>query len=96
MKYDSVEIRKDQSRSIFIGLSKKPGVNECAHHCAINLMSHMTKLINLIITNAVCSRIKSESEEEQCGCIPDVSLRKLIFMIRIVSNEMQKDQHLCF
>lgn len=38
MKCTTVE---DLNRSIFIGLPKKPGGNECEHHRTISLMIHI-------------------------------------------------------
>lgn len=51
-------------------------------------MSHITKLIVMILNNKVNSRIIPERGKEQCSFLQDTGKRKVIFMIRIhsVSN----------
>lgn len=58
--YDSGEILEDLSKSIFIAISKKPGVNECVIRRKISSMGHITKVIGQILKNKAGGRFQRE------------------------------------
>jgi len=97
--YNSGEIPKDLSKSIFIALPKKPGAIACELHRTISLMSHVIKLILKIIMYRAQRKIRREIGKEQCGFMEDTGTRNAIFMIRMLADraiEMQGDLYLCF
>lgn len=49
MKYDSGETLEDLSRCIFIALPKNPGAKKFEFHRIIILMSHIAKLIRILM-----------------------------------------------
>jgi len=97
--YNSGEIPKDLSKSIFIVLPKIPGSIACELHRTISFMSHVIKLILKIIMYRAQRKIRREIGKEQCGFMEDTGTRNAIFMIRMLAEraiEMQGDLYLCF
>ncbi|XP_047494947.1 uncharacterized protein LOC125043038 [Penaeus chinensis] len=97
--YDSGEIPKELSKSIFIALPKKPGAIEYELHRTISLKSHIIKNILRVIMARSRSRTRPEIGKEQCGFVEDAGTRNAIWMVRMLSEraiEMQRDLYLCF
>ena len=56
--YDTGDIPKHLSKSIFMALPNKPGAIECELHRTISLMSHIIKMLLRVIILRTRSRIK--------------------------------------
>ncbi|XP_063601694.1 uncharacterized protein LOC134777773 [Penaeus indicus] len=80
--YDEGRIPKELCTSVFIALPKKAGAKNCELSRAINLMSHVTKMILKILLE----RTKGELAGEQYGSMPDKGTRNAVFVLRMVSE----------
>ena len=97
--YDTGEIPKDLTKSIFIAIPKKSGTTECKLHRTISLMSHVTKILLKILMMRMRNKIKSEIAEEQYKFMTDKSTRNAIFVFRMLIErtiEVKHDIYLCF
>ncbi|GFO04846.1 craniofacial development protein 2 [Plakobranchus ocellatus] len=92
--YDTGQIPKDLSKSIFIALPNKPGATECELHRTISLMSHITKILLKIIMLRIRNKIKPEIAEEQYGFVEDKGTSNAKYILRTLIEralEVQKD-----
>ena len=99
--YDTGDIPLDLSRSVFIALPKKPGAIECELHRTISVMSHVIKLILIVLVNRVRRKTQPEIADVQFGFVKGKGTRKAIFALRILAErciEVQQDLFLflCF
>ena len=97
--YDTGDIPLDLSRSVFIALPKKPGAIECELHRTISLMSHVIKLILIVLVNRVRRKTQPEIADVQFGFVKGKGTRNAIFALRILAErciEVQQDLFLCF
>ena len=97
--YNSGDFPTELTKSIFIALPKKPGAVECELHRTISLMSHVTKLILLVLLQRIRRSVTPEILYVHCGFVKDKGTRNATFILRQLverSIEHQQDMHLCF
>ena len=78
------QIPPDISKSIFIVLLKKLMAKEYELNRLISLMSHITKMLLIIIMMPVTNKSKPEIAEEQCGFVERKGTRNALFMLKNV------------
>jgi hypothetical protein len=102
MIYDNGSFPKElQDQSIFITLPKVCGTMKCEKHRTISLISHVTKLVTMIIIKRVIikGRTLGEVGMEQYGFMPDKGTWNAIFVLRRFIEraiEKQTDIYACF
>ena len=95
--YDEGHFPADMSRPVLFTLPKKAGTTKCELHRILSLMSHMTKVILIILIQRMRGRTKGKISEEQFGFIPHKGTRNAMFMLRMITErcaEMQKDLYI--
>ncbi|GFR92248.1 endonuclease-reverse transcriptase [Elysia marginata] len=96
---DNGEIPEEICKSVFIMLPKKEGATECSLHRTISLMSHLTKLLLIIIMTRIRGKLRPEISNNQFGFVEDRGTRNAIFTLSMIIEraiEMKKDLYLCF
>ena len=86
-------------KSIFITIPKVKGTAKYEKHRTISVMSHVTKLVLMVIMNRLRGRTLSEISEVQYGFMPDRGTKNAIFVLRRLVERMiekQKDMYVCF
>ena len=97
--YDSGEISEDVRRSVFIALPKKPGTTDCDQNRTVSLMSHLPKILLLIIMKRIRKKLHPEISNSQFGFVSDSGTRNAIFTLQTLmerSIKVQRDLYLCF
>jgi hypothetical protein len=73
--------------SIFITLPKKPNAIQCSDHRTISLMSHIMKILLMIIMERSNNTIEQNIGETQTGFRPKMGTREGIFNLRAVCDK---------
>ena len=97
--YESGNFPEELMKSIFTIIPKKNGATECEQHRTISIMSHITKIILIVLMTRAKEEIKLRTGREQCGFVQDSGTSNAIFMLRTLgerSVEVQKDLYVCF
>ena len=97
--YNSGEIPKQMSQSVFIAIPKVAGTLDCEKHRTLSIMSQLTKIILKVILKRIRGRIYEEVAGEQCGFVKGKGTNNAIFLLRVLGEriiEKQKDLYVCF
>ena len=96
--YSTGYIPDDMMNSVFITLPKKPKAINCTEFRTISLMSHIMKLLRIIL-DRIDAKIESEIDDCQSGFRPGKGTREGIFNLKKIMErcmEEQKDVFVCF
>ena len=99
MMYNEGRFSEQMYKAIFITIPKVKWTAKCEKHRTISLMSHVTKLVLMVIMNKIRGRTLSEISEVQYGFMPDRGTRNAIFVLRRLVERMierQTDVYVCF
>jgi hypothetical protein len=79
--YSTGYLPEDLKKSIYIPLPKKERAVDCKDHRTISLLSHVTKILTIIILKRINNQIYPEIADEQCGFVEDRSTSNAIFIL---------------
>ena len=97
MMYSECRFPEQMYKSIFITIPKIKGTAKCDKNRTISLMSHVTKLVLMVIMNRIRARTLSEISEVQYGVMPD--RKNAIFVLRRLVERVKKKKkyvYVCF
>ena len=99
MMYSEGGFPEQMYKSIFITIPTVKGTAKCEKHRTISLMSHVPKLVLMVIMNRIRGRTLIEISDVQYGFMPNRGTRNAIFVLRRSVErkiEKQKDVYACF
>ena len=85
--------------SVFIPITKKGNVKECANYCTIALISNASKVILKILQARLQQYVNCELPHVQAGFVKGRGTRDQIANIRWImekARELQKNIYFCF
>ena len=77
------------SKSIFIALPKKTEATEWDLHRMISLMSHITKILRIMMM-PVRNKIKPEIADEQCGFVEGKGATNAIYTLQTIIGSTKR------
>ena len=89
----------DLTHAIFIKIPKKKNTLECSEHRTISLISHVTKVILIVILKRNEKTIDQEIEETQSGFSSGVGTREGILNLRLILDkylEVKQNVFVCY
>ena len=97
--YESIELTKQMSKSVFIAIQKVQGTLDCEKHCTISIISQVTKILLRVLLARIWNKIRPQIFEEQYGFVKGKGTRNALFALRNLAEkalEVNQDLYLCF
>ena len=97
--YTSGNIPKTMNESIFERLPKKPKTTKCTEYRTLSLMSHILKLLLIMILRRIRPSIEQNISLTQSGFMMGKGTREGLFNIRTIMErylDLNKDIYICF
>jgi len=69
--YDKGKIPDEMPKSVFIMLPKKVDTTECSLHQIISLMSHLTKILLMVLMQRMRNKLRPEVSNSQFGFVEE-------------------------
>ena len=92
-------VPEEMCSSIFIALPKKAGTRKCQEHRTISLISHVTKLLCMVLVNRIRGKSVTEVADVQYGFMSDKGTRNAVYVLRRLVEralERQRNIYACF